>query len=89
MLTFTAAKQQFDVLHQSAATTDCVVPVDGKLHSAISIRDVSGARSEEYYKWQFIAALINSGLYAKDYIGVEVRFPKGSKTSAQARFRDF
>jgi type I restriction enzyme M protein len=36
---------------------------------------------EEYYKWQFIYALIHSGLYARDYIGAEVRFPKGNKAS--------
>ncbi len=36
---------------------------------------------EEYYKWQFLYALIQSGLFAKDFIGAEVRFPKGSKTS--------
>lgn len=41
----------------------------------------AGNPLEEYYKWQFLYALIHGGLYAKDFIGAEVRFPKGSKTS--------
>jgi type I restriction enzyme M protein len=82
MLPFTSAKQRFDKLHATANTATCVVPVDGKPHPPVSIRDVAGKLNEEYYKWQFINALINSGLYAKDYVGVEVRFPKGNKTSA-------
>lgn len=60
----------------------CIVPVRGKAHEPIRIRNDKGEPLEEYYKWQFIYSLINSGLYAKDYIGVEVHFPKGSKTSA-------
>ena len=40
-----------------------------------------GEPLEEYYKWQFIMSLIDSGLISKDYIGTEVRFPKGSKAS--------
>jgi type I restriction enzyme M protein len=36
-------------------------------------------------KWQFIYGLIHSGLYAKDYIGAEIRFPKGNKASAPLR----
>lgn len=43
---------------------------------------MKGEPLEEYYKWQFIYALIYSGMYAKDYLGVEIRFPKGNKTSA-------
>jgi hypothetical protein len=36
----------------------------------------------EYYKWQFINSIVLSGLYPKDYVGVEVHFPKGNKGSA-------
>ena len=39
-------------------------------------------KNEEYYKWQFFYALIYSGLYKKDYLGSEVYFPKGNKSSA-------
>ena len=46
--------------------------------SRTHIRDAHGKPSEEYYKWQFIHALVNSGLYARDFIGAEVQFPKGN-----------
>jgi type I restriction enzyme M protein len=59
------------------------VPVNGKPKSDIVIRRSDDKPLEECleecYKWQFIYALTHSGLYAKDYIGVEIRFPKGSK----------
>ena len=60
----------------------CIVPVRGKAHPPIAIRSVSGQPIEEYYKWQFINAIVLSGLYPKDYVGVEVHFPKGNKGSA-------
>ena len=41
-----------------------------------------GAKNEQYYKWQFLYSIIQSGLFAKDYIGTEVQFPKGNKSSA-------
>jgi len=61
-----------------ASTAKCIVPVNGKVRATAPIRDVHGKPSEEYYKWQFVHSLINSGLYAPDYIGVEVQFPKGN-----------
>jgi type I restriction enzyme M protein len=83
MSTFSEAKQKFDKdLGKSTVLKLALVPVDGNPKKDIPIRNVKGETNEEYYKWQFIYALINSGLYPKDYIGVEVRFPKGSKTSA-------
>jgi len=50
-----------DILPQS------YVPVDGKIQNDIRIRNAKKERLEEYFKWQFIYALIHSGLYAKDY----------------------
>lgn len=86
MNTFTQAKQKFDKdIEKSHNLSKSLVPVDGKDKSNISIRNAKGDKNEEYYKWQFIYALIHSGLYAKDYIGVEVRFPKGNKASAPLR----
>lgn len=76
--TFATAKNDFDDAHRNATTTRCIVPVDGKSHGDASIRDTRGNPSEEYYKWQFIHSLVNSGLYATDFIAVEVRFPKGN-----------
>lgn len=80
---FTEAKKKFDNLYGNQATLpQSLVPVDGKYITNVPLRDTAGGASEEYYKWQFIYGLINSGLYSKDYICAEVWFPKGSKSSA-------
>lgn len=42
-------------------------------------------KNEQYYKWQFLFALIDSSLYAKDYIGTEIHLPKGNKSSASIK----
>ena len=34
-----------------------------------NFKKANGTKNEQYYKWQFLYALINSGLVAKDYIG--------------------
>jgi type I restriction enzyme M protein len=79
---FSVAKQAFDAGPGKAKVlADALVPVDGKSKKDIGVRNASGDPLEEYYKWQFLYGLIHSGLYAKDFIGAEVRFPKGSKTS--------
>jgi type I restriction enzyme M protein len=86
MATFAEAKTSFDIGPGRARELDAsLVPVDGKAKKNISIRNAKGEPLEEFYKWQFIYGLIYSGLYAKDYIGAEVRFPKGSKASAPLR----
>ena len=86
MPTFTEAKSNFDGGPGKAKELSIsFVPVDGKARKNIPIRNAKGDALEEYYKWQFIYSLIHSGLYAKDYIGAEVRFPKGNKASAPLR----
>lgn len=86
MPTFTEAKSNFDTgPGKYKELSASLVPVDGKAKKNISLRNTKGEALEEFYKWQFIYGLIHSGLYAKDYIGVEVRFPKGNKTSAPLR----
>jgi type I restriction enzyme M protein len=83
MSSFTEAKQVFDnTLGKSDTLSQSIVPVDGKPRILVSIRGTDGKPIEEYYKWQFVYALVHSGLYVKDYIGIEVRFPKGSASSA-------
>lgn len=83
MNSFTEAKQTFDdTLGKSNALPQSLVPVDGQPKTNIMLYGSDGKPLEEYYKWQFVFALLHSGLYAKDYIGVEVRFPKGSSSSA-------
>lgn len=86
MLTFTEAKSSFDTgPGKFKELSASLVPVDGKAKKNISIRNAKGEALEEFYKWQFISGLIHSGLYAKDYVGAEVRFPKGNKASAPLR----
>lgn len=78
---FALAKTQFDAAHANVSHAECIVPVHGKVHAKVSIRNSRGEPNEEFYKWQFVNALVHSGLYPKDYIGVEVHFPKGNKGS--------
>lgn len=86
MPTFAEAKFFFDTGPGKAKElATSIVPVDGKSKRNISIRNAKGEALEEFYKWQFIYGLIHSGLYSKDYIGAEVRFPKGNKASAPLR----
>lgn len=42
------------------------------------IRDKKGNLSEEYIRARFVYALVNSGMYPKEYICVEFPFPKGN-----------
>jgi type I restriction enzyme M protein len=86
MRTFSEAKADFDAgLGGARELAISIVPVDGEVKRSIPVRNAKGEPLEEFYKWQFLYALIHSGLYAKDYIGVEVRFPKGNKSSAPLR----
>ena len=47
-----------------------------------SLYKKDGSYNEQYYKWQFLNCFVESGLCSKDYIGVEVQFPKGNKNAA-------
>ncbi|MCT8249147.1 N-6 DNA methylase [Proteus vulgaris] len=47
-------------------------------NSKAKAKDVKGAYSEEYIRARFVYALVNSGLYPKEYICVEFGFPKGN-----------
>lgn len=79
-MTFQQLKIIFDNQYRiSLLLNKSLVPVNGKYIEDISLKNNKGEPSEEYYKWQFIYSIINSGLYSKDFIGVEVHFPKGSK----------
>lgn len=83
MITFAEKKVKFDqTIGKGDILSTSIVPVDGKYVHDIKIRNDKGETLEEYYKWQFIYSVINSGMYNKEYIGVEVRFPKGNKSSA-------
>jgi len=83
---FLKAKEEFDKKHRSISfLKKSLTSVNGKIIENIKIRNGRGKKIEEYYKWQFIYSLIYSGLYSKDFIGVEVYFPKGSPSSKPIR----
>ena len=59
-----------------------IVTVDGNWIEKINLRRENNEFNEEYYKWEFIYSIIDSGLFSKDYIGTEIYFPKGNINSA-------
>ena len=80
--TFLEAKRQFDSKYSSLREIKAFIPVSLKLSEKYKIKNRNGEKSEEYYKWQFFYSLIHSGLYKKNYLGAEIHFPKGNKSSA-------
>jgi type I restriction enzyme M protein len=83
---FSQFKTEFDVKYGSATEFDNFVSEHLMLNKKTQIRNKNGVKNEQYYKWQFLYALVHSGMYAKDYIGTEVFFPKGNKNSAPIKF---
>lgn len=83
---FTKDKQKFDDEYFNQSEFDCFLPEHLTLGKKTSIKNKDGKKNEEYYKWQFLYALVMSGMYKKDYIGTEIHFPKGNKSSAPIRF---
>ena len=83
---FSVVKNTFDQNEgKGTHLPQSLVSVGGKIIHDIKIRGANGQPNEEYFKWQFIASLTASSLYAKDYIGCEISFPKGNKNSAPIR----
>lgn len=82
MASFLDKKEEFNQKFKNKKKIKAFVPVHTKIGGEYIILNEKNERLEEYYKWQFFYALINSGLYPKDYIGCEVHFPKGNKKSA-------
>jgi len=79
---FSESLKKFDEDHVGSTHIEkSLVPVHGEYKKSLKLVNDSGERLEEYYKWQFVYALTQSGLHKKDYIGVEVYFPKGSSGS--------
>lgn len=85
-MTFQEKKQEFDNLYSKQDSFTAFIPVNQNLGQDYSIKGKNGLPNEEYYKWQFFYALVYSGLYAKDYLGSEVYFPKGNKSSQPIKF---
>lgn len=86
MKRFSTLKEQFDKEYGNKDTYIANVPVNLTLNKECKIKSKNGDRNEEYYKWQFLYSIISSGLYNKEFIGVEVCLPKGNKNSAPIKF---
>ena len=83
---FSQAKAEFDKKYETSMEFTNFLPEHLTLNKKTALKKKNGAKNEQYYKWQFFYALVHSGLYAKDYIGTEVCFPKGNKNSASIKF---
>ena len=83
---FTKSKLNFDEIYHNQSEFDCFLSEHLTLSKKTAIKNKDGKKNEEYYKWQFLYALVMSGMYSKDYIGTEIYFPKGNKNSAPIKF---
>lgn len=83
--TFTSAKQEFDKKYGNSKEFDCFLSEHLTLGKRNPIKNKAGNNNEEYYKWQFLYAIVHSGMFAKDFIGTEVNLPKGNKSSASLK----
>lgn len=81
-MTFTEAKHEFDNKYGTATEYDCFLPEHLTFGRKTNFKKKNGQRNEQYYKWQFLYSIVQSGLFAKDFIGTEIQFPKGNKSSA-------
>lgn len=79
---FSTAKEIFNKTYGNEAIFNSFLSTHLTQNKVVSIRKKDGSFNEQYYKWQFLYSIINSGLFIKDYIGTEIHFPKGNKNSA-------
>lgn len=84
-MTFSEAKIKFDNLYENSNEFTCFLPEHLSLNKVTNLKKRDGSHNEQYYKWQFLSALVNSCLYNKDYIGTEIHFPKGNRSSASLK----
>lgn len=81
-MTFTEAKHEFDKKYGTATEYDCFLTEHLTFGRKTNFKKKNGQPNEQFYKWQFLYSIVQSGLFAKDFIGTEVQFPKGNKSSA-------
>jgi type I restriction enzyme M protein len=83
---FSQIKLEFDKKYGTTKEFNNFLPEHLTLNKKTLFTKKSGKKNEQFYKWQFLYSLVNSGMYAKDFIGTEVFFPKGNKNSAPIKF---
>jgi hypothetical protein len=62
-----------------------IVPINGQMQNDITLRGATGQPLEEYYKWQFLYALIHSGLYPKTTSAQKFGFLRETKVPTHFR----
>lgn len=83
---FEELKEKYNEEHKNDIEINCFLPVHLTINKKeTNLKTVDGAYNEQYYKWQFLSCFISAGYCSKDYVGVEVNFPKGNKNSAQIK----
>lgn len=86
MNSFDSCKETYNQKHKNDHSIDCFLPVHlTKNKVEYDLKKIDGTFNEQYYKWQFLNCFVDSGLCSKDYIGVEISFPKGNKNSAHIK----
>lgn len=83
MKKFEELKAIYDTENKNQKSVNCFLPVHltkNKVENKIFKKN--GEFNEQYFKWQFLYCFVESGLCSKEYIGTEVYFPKGNKSSA-------
>lgn len=79
---FEELKNIYDLQHGKDTEVNCFLPVHLKKNIVEkNLYKVDGTHNEQYFKWQFLNCFVEAGLCSKDFIGVEVQFPKGNKSS--------
>lgn len=81
---FAKYKSEFDEIYKKEKSIISPVPMHKTYNKQVPLTKTDG-KNEEFYRQELIYALINSGMYSKDYIGAEVFFPKGNKNSSNLK----
>lgn len=80
---FIELKHQYNEINKNSKQVECFLPVHLTINKVeTNLFNSNNEPNEQYYKWEFLNCFVKSGLCSKDYIGVEVNFPKGNKNSA-------
>lgn len=84
-MSFIDSKHKFDAEYTNKSEIIAFLPKHLTFGKKVHLLKTNHTKNEQYYKWQFLFALIDSSLYAKDYIGTEIHLPKGNKSSASIK----
>lgn len=86
MRKFEQSKIEYDKIHKNDKSIECFLPVHLTINKTErNLFKKNGTYNEQYYKWQFLNCFVDAGLCSKDYIGTEINFPKGNKSSAMIK----